>query len=246
MKDLFSKDSGNYASYRPGYPPEIIEEALKFVPGRKVAWDCGTGNGQLARFLAEKFETVYATDISEQQLKQAPVLPNVLYSAQPAERTNLADQSVDLITVGQAIHWFDFERFYSEVFRTLVPGGHLLILGYSLLEVMPETDRVIHRLYYEFADPYWDPERHYLDEGYRTIPFPLEEISLPEIRIRLTWTLPHLLGYLKTWSAVKHFEKDRGENPVDLLENDFRKAWGKARTRAVHFPLLVRFGRKRG
>lgn len=61
------------------------------------------------------FDAVDATDLSENQLKNAVSHPKIHYSHQIAEQTNFPDQYFDCITVGQAIHWFDFEKFYLEV-----------------------------------------------------------------------------------------------------------------------------------
>jgi ubiquinone/menaquinone biosynthesis C-methylase UbiE len=112
MKDNFSTHSNLYKQYRPDYPLDLFEWLFKQINQFESAWDCGTGNGQIARVLSKKFKNVFVTDISEQQLSNAAILPNIEYSKQSAEHTNFANNSFDLITVGQAIHWFDFENFY--------------------------------------------------------------------------------------------------------------------------------------
>src|SRR3954451_7497379 len=112
MKDYFSSQSDNYAKYRPTYPAALYAYLYSLVPENKLAWDCGTGNGQVARVLADHFEKIFATDISQSQLDHAPRVAKVQYSVQSAERTNFPASQFDLIVVAQAIHWFDFERFY--------------------------------------------------------------------------------------------------------------------------------------
>ncbi|MEM7040277.1 MAG: SAM-dependent methyltransferase, partial [Bacteroidota bacterium] len=68
MKDNFSHASGNYAKFRPQYPADLYDFIFQHVPDFERAWDCGTGNGQAARALAERFARVEATDISANQL----------------------------------------------------------------------------------------------------------------------------------------------------------------------------------
>jgi len=71
MKDNFSNQSFLYAKFRPSYPAALFEFILSLVPDKQSAWDCGTGNGQIAGVLADSFEIVYATDISKNQLANA-------------------------------------------------------------------------------------------------------------------------------------------------------------------------------
>ena len=129
MKDNFSNQSGLYAQYRPTYPTGLFEYILRFTEGRNVAWDCGTGSGQSAAVLSKYFKKVIATDISQKQLDNAAQAPNVFYSLQPAEHTNIESGSIDLITVAQAIHWFDFEKFYAEVKRVAHKNCVLAVWG---------------------------------------------------------------------------------------------------------------------
>lgn len=241
MKDNFSANSHHYARYRPHYPQELFDFLRQLLQKRERAWDCGTGNGQVAGKLADFFEEVYATDISTRQLMNAIDKPNVRYTKQRAENTNFPDSAFDLITVAQAIHWFDFEKFYAEVGRTLKTGGYLAVIGYSLFRSNTGTNQVIDHFYRNIVGPYWDPERVYLDEEYKTIPFPLEEVEVPAFRHRMDWSLERLVGYLNTWSAVKHFINEKGKNPVDLIQNDLKESFGNRGV--VEFPILFRLGK---
>ncbi|MEI6950202.1 class I SAM-dependent methyltransferase [Paraflavisolibacter sp. H34] len=243
MKDNFSTRSDQYAKYRPGYPPELFDYLDSLVPGKKTAWDCGTGNGQVAYELAKLFDQVYATDISAAQMEQAPTVPNIFYSVQPAEQTDFPEGLFDLVVVAQAIHWFDFEKFYSEVRRTSKPGALIAVTGYGRINVAPELDAVIDDFYHNVIGPYWDQERRYIEEHYTTIPFPFEEIEAPRFVLKRHWTLEHLIGYLNTWSAVKHFIGQQGYNPVDRLSPVLERHWGTQPIREVQFPLLLRIGR---
>lgn len=241
MKDNFSTASDKYAQFRPTYPPELFHFLRKICSSRERAWDCGTGNGQVAGELAEFFYGVCATDISVNQLSQAIQKPNISYTKQAAEKTNFPDDHFDLVTVAQAVHWFDFDRFYTEVKRLLKKEAPIAIFGYGLFRSNPETDEVIQNFYQKIIGPYWDSERRYLEEKYKTIPFPFEELETPQFEIRNKWSLERLLGYLNTWSAVKHYEKQEGKNPVSLITDDLTTSFGEIGE--INFPVFLRLGR---
>lgn len=242
MKDNFSSQSDNYVKYRPTYPPEFFDYLNSVIPDKQNAWDCGTGNGQVAFELAKTFSNVYATDISQSQIDHALPASNIKYSVQPAEKTVFDDQMFDLIVVAQAIHWFDFEKFYAEVRRTAKNKALLSVVGYGRIEISELLDGIIADFYYNTVGIYWDKERKYVDENYATIPFPFREIATTAFTNRFYWSLDHLTGYLNTWSAVKHFTRQKGYNPVDKLQLEIGKHWGNAPIREVRFPLLLRTG----
>ena len=241
MKDNFSTQSNLYAKFRPTYPQELYDFILAQVTNFSSAWDCGTGNGQVAGVLSNYFKDVYATDISENQMQNAVKKANIHYSKQPAESTNFKDHSFDLITVAQAIHWFNFEEFYKEVKRCLKPEGVFAVIGYELFSSNEETNLVIEELYHGLIGAYWDKERYLLEEGYKTIPFPFKEIETPNINLKLDWSFDQLIGYLKTWSAVKHYENDKGVNPVDIIKKELRQAYGERGI--INYPILFRLGK---
>src|SRR5712692_1056733 len=189
MKDNFSQLSQLYAQFRPTYPKELFDFLLSLAQERKTAWDCGTGTGQLAVELATYFDKVHATDISENQIRNAVVKENIFYKIERAEQTSFSNNLFDLITVGQAVHWFDFPRFYKEVERTLKPNGVLALIGYSLVRVDAQTDNIINHLYENSIGSYWDKERKYVDEHYQTIPFPYREIKAPVLNAAYDWDL---------------------------------------------------------
>lgn len=243
MKDNFSSDSQAYARFRPGYPPELFEWLLKLVNDRSAAWDCGTGNGQVASVLADDFEKVYATDISRQQLDAATQRPNIIYSVQPAEKTDFNDRQFSLVTVAQAIHWFRFDAFYEEVRRVLRPDGIFAVLGYGIFRSEKRIQEITDHFYHNIVGPFWDEERHYLDENYQTIPFPFNEIEAPAFEAKYNWTPDQLMGYLGTWSAVKHYRERNNEDPLVKIADELKAAWPPGKTITFIFPTLLRAGK---
>ncbi|MGE8561831.1 MAG: class I SAM-dependent methyltransferase [Acinetobacter sp.] len=240
MKDLFSDQSLRYKQARPNYSLQIVEEILKHVPERHFAWDCGAGSGQFTQLLAPYFDHVVATDISEAQLQQAPYLENVSYQVQAAEQTSIAAYSIDLVTVAQAIHWFDFEKFYKEVKRVLKPQGVFAAVGYGLIQVQDAAiNTLVQQLYFETLNGYWDAERRYIDELYQTIPFPFQEKPVPELHLEYQWTAQQLLSYLSTWSALKHYQDKNDDDPLQSISNALKAA---PENLDVTFPVLLRVG----
>lgn len=243
VKDYFSGHSQLYASFRPTYPEDLYAFIFRHVTTKDTAWDCATGNGQVASYLANYFDKVYATDISLQQLQQAPAHESITYAISPAETTAFPDNHFDLITVGQALHWFNRDAFYNEVRRTAKPGALLAVWGYATLSVSPEIDAPLMHFYDHIVGPYWDEARALVDAQYTTIEFPFEEIPTPTFAIRVAWTLDHLAGYLESWSSTQKYIRQHGSSPVPALIKTLRPLWGEGIQHTVTFPVFLRLGR---
>jgi len=242
MKDNFSKQADIYAKYRPSYPQPLFDFILQHIDKKENAWDCATGNGQSAEVLAKYFEKVFATDISQKQIANAKQAANIYYSIQPADKTGFPGNTFDLITVSQALHWFATVEFYNEVKRIAKPSSVFAAWSYSLLHVSPEVDKLIRLFYTNVIGPYWDAERKYVDEEYKTIPFPFREIAAPKFNIEYYWTIEELKGYLDTWSAVQKFISANNYNPVAEIIDQIRPCWKEERMK-ISFPLHIRIGR---
>lgn len=243
MKDLFSTHSSDYAQFRPDYPDEVLEFIYQNCSNYERAWDVGTGNGQVASLLAERFREVEATDISQKQLESAFQQKNIHYSCQSAEKTHFPAANFELIIAAQAAHWFELEVFYQEVKRCAKPNGILVLMGYDRPRVSPEIDQIVDHFYFNTLGAFWDQERQHIDQHYRSFPFPFQEISFPLHYHELSWTLDHFLGYLNTWSALKHFEKVEGRNPLVAIRTDLQNLWKPEDFRKVRFPIFGRMGR---
>ncbi|WP_193089327.1 class I SAM-dependent methyltransferase [Advenella sp. FME57] len=243
FKDHFSTGSDNYAAHRPTYPPELVSELAKICPGTRLALDCGCGTGQLSVLLAEKFTQVIATDASTAQIQKAQAKKGVTYRAAPAEESGLPDSSVDLITVAQAAHWLDLDKFYQEVQRIAVPDAGIALISYGVLHVDGDVDEIVQNFYYEVIGPYWPAERRHVEEGYRNLPFPFPKRMLPELAITVYWTVDDLIGYVSTWSAVKLAQKSLTSNPVTAFERELRERWeSQEQRRRVSWPLSLLVG----
>ena len=245
FKDHFSGHAAIYREARPTYPQALFDWLAQQAPDRELAWDAGCGNGQATAALAQRFAHVIGTDPSANQIAEAESRANIEYRVEAAEQPTLTDRSASLVTVAQALHWFDHPRFYDAVKRVLKPGGMLAVWAYAHCDVdNAAIDRAITRLYIDLTGPYWPTERSLVETGYRTIPFPFVEIAAPEFPMVAPWTVDHLLAYLRSWSATQRYIKALGEDPVSLIEPDLRAAWGDpARKRDVRWQFHLRVGR---
>jgi ubiquinone/menaquinone biosynthesis C-methylase UbiE len=245
-KDHFSGHADRYQAFRPTYPRALFEYLASLCPRHNLAWDCATGNGQAAVELAAHFQNVVATDFSQTQIDHANPRPNIEYRVAPADASTLADQSVDLIMVAQALHWFDLARFYAEVRRVAHAGAILAASCYELHTITPEIDAVVHHYYSEVVGADWPPERKLVEEGYKTVAFPFDEIATPTFQMVHQWTVDQVIGYLSSWSATQRYIKRTGLDPLPEVRQQLQTAWGGSETpRTVTWPLNVRVGRVR-
>lgn len=244
FKDHFSKVAQGYQTYRPTYPEELFEALIPHAPTQDSAWDVGCGNGQASHKLADYFDHVIATDASAEQIASAPPHPKIKFITAPAEQTPLPDNSVDFILIAQALHWFDFDKFFAEAKRVAKKGAVLAAVAYETFSCRDDLDEVIYEFYEGDIGPYWPPERRYIEGSYKTIDFPFEEIELPKLYMTAQWSLDDVMGYFSTWSAVNRYMADTGKNPLIDVDQKLSALWGERSTkREVRWPIALRFGR---
>ncbi len=249
FQDLFSAQAATYAAIRPDYPPALFDFLASIVERRRLAWDCATGNGQAALALAAFFERVIATDASAEQLAHARAHPRIEYRVATAEASGLPGATVDLVTVAQALHWFDRERFYAEAKRVLVPRGVLAVWSYGD-PVIPD-DRAVDAALQHFnlvtLGPYWPAGRGLVGAAMRQLPFPFVETPAPPIDIVRLWTLDELAQYLRSWSSCAAYLKRHGADPVSPFLESLAPLWGDRGTRhELRWAVTARVGRDVG
>jgi SAM-dependent methyltransferase len=246
-KNPFLYHADKYFLHRPTYPQEGYHLVAELCEERQLALDCATGNGQAALGLADYFGKVIAIDSSEEQIANAFRLDNVTYMVAPAENIPLPDNSVDLITVAQGVHWFYLDNFYSEAERLLKKGGVIALWCYNEAEITPEIDKVLRRLAFEILMSYWEePVIKYVFNNYENLPFPFEEIKGPSFFIKREWHLEDALNYIRTWSAIARYREEKGADPVDEILPQLRDAWGDPKEyHLVQWPIHYRIGKKK-
>jgi ubiquinone/menaquinone biosynthesis C-methylase UbiE len=244
FKDYFSKQASEYTRYRPHYPAPLFTYLAGLTIEHQLAWDCATGSGQAALGLADYFEKIIATDASDKQIANATAHDRIIYMVAPAEKTEIASGSVDLIVVAQALHWFDLDKFYAEVRRVSKSGGVLAVWSYSLLRITPAIDRLVDKFYTEVVGPFWPAERKFVDDKYRSIAFPFQELTSPAFNMEANWSFEHLLGYIGTWSSVKKFREQNKADPLEDFARDLKQVWGRLEAeKMIRWPINMRVGR---
>lgn len=240
----FAAVAAQYAQFRPVYPEKLFSFLALVAKGRTLAWDCATGTGQAAASVARHFDRVIATDIADELLAQAPSLPNVIWRRADARASGIEAGSVDLVTVGNAMHWFHGPEFADEVRRVLRPGGVIAAWSYAFADIEPAIDAITWHLHDVTVGPFWGEPNLLVDRRYRDLHFPFVAIEPPPIVMTSEWDLPHLEGFLRTWSAVTKYRLQHGEDPVTAVHEALSRAWGDPRrTRLVRWRLNLRIGR---
>lgn len=258
MAKLFINQAKQYADARPTYPSELFQFIASKTPYHDLAWDVGTGNGQAISPLANIFKNVIGTDTSPKQLELAPKLPNVNYyitpptmSADELQQTvPIAQSSLDLVTVAQAMHWFDLPKFYDSVKWALKkPNGLIAAWCYTNMSVNDEVDAVFGP-FYEASGPYWEEARKLVEDKYRSIYFPfgpvdgLDHTGPFEFVAEKVMTMEDYLTYIRSWSAY-NTAKDKGvELLTEKVVKKFRVAWNSSGGEKVaKFPIHLRIGK---
>jgi len=245
FKDYFSKQSDIYIKSRPGYPNKLFQYLASLTTEHNLAWDCATGNGQAAIPLAKYFKKVMATDASAQQINNAILHENVKYAVALADKSGLDTGTVDLVTIASALHWMDFDAFYTEVNRVLKPDGVFAAWAYYKSYINSAIDPIVKYLVKDILGEYWPPERQYITNYYNTIPFPFKQVEAPTFKISLVANLDFLFGYFYSWSSTQQYIKLNGKDPVELIKQQLEDAWGDpSETKEIIWDVILKIGRK--
>ena len=153
MSHFFDGKVEAYSIGRPTYPKEILKIIANLVNGEesRIA-DIGAGTGLLTKMLSELNCHVIAIEPDENMLQECRQycfnLKNIDFLHTTAEYTTLNHNSIDLITIAQAFHWFDKTRCKQEFQRILKDNGHVLLLWNEILEdseMAQEYSKTLHQ-----------------------------------------------------------------------------------------------------
>lgn len=234
-----------YDRYRPSFPAPLFRILAETAPARKRALDCATGTGKAARALSLHFRSVIALDRDIGMLRSGIKTSSVHLLNCRSERCALRKCSFDLIFAGQALHWFAHRDFYGEVRRLLSPDGIFAAACYQRPQISEDVDRIIAFFFNDILEGYWHPAVKHLLNGYADLPFPFRSLAAPSFRIRASWNIADLFGFLHTWSAVEAYKKDTGSDPLHLVAEDLRAAWGDQNLiRNIQWPVCLLMGKQ--
>lgn len=248
--DHFSGVARAYAAARPGYPDSLFETLAAIVPATARVWEPGCGSGQATRGLAQHFAHVHATDPSAQQLAEhwahrpGGNADRVSLAVEPAEHTSLADASMQLVAVAQALHWFERERFFAECARVLAPGGVLAAWGYQDF-LAPEGMIDAVAAFRTQIEPHWPPQRAGINAQYAGFAWPFPALPSPPLWLEAEWSLAQFLHYLSSMSASARCIAASGVDPVARHAPALAAHWGEAgELRVLQWPLFLHLRRK--
>ena len=243
--DHFGNVAANYSLHRPSYPSALFDWIASECPSHDTAWDCGAGNGQASLALAAHFDHVFATDMSATQIANAKAHPRIKYRVALAEASELPSSCADLVTIAQALHWFDLEKFYGEVRRVMKPTGLIAAWTYGMVVITnDEANECLQHFYHHVIGPYWPSERHHVETGYRELHFPFERINTPNVSMQVEWNASQLTGYLRSWSATARYHEATGIDPVKELSHQLIDSLdAPSQLIKVYWPLSILAGR---
>ncbi|KAK4319005.1 hypothetical protein Pmani_010090 [Petrolisthes manimaculis] len=229
-----------YSKFRPRPPTSLTPRIVSYLKEKydgplTAATDVGCGSGQTTHILTSHFKHVTGLDISQAQINQANTLndnPHVSFKVSGAESLPFAATSLQLVTAGQACHWFDMKKFYDEVDRILVPGGVLALYGYLFPE--PINTRADNKLKEILKQVYKEELSGYIQKGsedvylnnykldkYNMIYYKHSQIRDESHYTDRTVTVADLTGYIGTWSGLQNFRQDKGEEAAQKVLDHF-------------------------
>ncbi|KAK6913719.1 hypothetical protein RJ641_021040 [Dillenia turbinata] len=243
----------HYKVARPSYPQELFQFIASKTPAHTLAWDVGTGSGQAAQ------SDVIATDASQEQLDFAPKLPNIKYACTPPNMSMHelkgvieSQESVDVVTIAQALHWFDLPNFYQQVKWSLKkPHGVIAAWCYIVPRINTSVDSLVSQFYFVDMKPYKNLGNQLVADEYKTLEFPFEPVEGYDhtgpfsFKSVTMMSLEDMFSLMRSWSAYQ-VAKDRG---VELLSEkliaELQSAWKEDGNglKVVEFPLFLKIGK---
>lgn len=268
--------SDAYAQFRPAYDQQVFDKITSYHKGGlELAVDIGSGTGQAAYPLTKYFKKVIGTDLSHTMIKTAnkkiteEFKGKIEFQQSPGEDLSfLADESVDLVTAAQCIHWFNHPKFFAEINRILKPNGTLAFWGYAdPVFGEPAVDKAIMDFTYDDPTklgPYWEqPGRNIVRNLLKDVNAPTENFTDIEtyehhpglegepkspLIIKREIPLEIYHSYITTWSSYHSWkkahpsEKDIADRFYEELQNRFK--WTPKTKVTVEWLTVLKLARK--
>lgn len=227
IKDVFSfKDQSiSYDIARPTYPDELIEKILQFTKNKGNLLDVGTGTGILIEPLFRHFNKSIGIDISETQISipknRYKDFSNLQFKIGYSHKLEEVEENMkyDVISVGQAFHWFDDKLFFSSVEKVLKNDGIIALTGYNMLRI--NDDKELSKIvddFYTLVKPHFEFDRTLLEKEYETYKFPFELIKKYRFVKKQSVYVSKIVTYLESFSAYRCYLKKIESNQDPILD----------------------------
>lgn len=224
----FTNRVDHYVKYRPSYPQAVIEllETECGLTSDSVVADVGSGTGILSNLFLQNGNRVFGVEpnaemraAAEEVLRDQPRFASV---AGAAEATTLDDDSVDFVTAGQALHWFDLAGARAEFTRILQPGGWVMFVWNAHRKDSTPFHAAYERLLLTHGTDYAEVGRH--EGGARIVQdfFGSDAFETRTFDNRQTFDLDGLKGRLSSASYVPGPDQPGYEAMMREAERTFR------------------------
>ncbi|KAL3882225.1 hypothetical protein ACJMK2_028589 [Sinanodonta woodiana] len=221
-----------YAKYRIQHPDWIFDSIFDWCKDGSflLAVDVGCGSGQSCQQLCRHFTSVIGLDISEDQIKNAKSKyghdEKIEFRVGQAENLSFLDNdTVDLVTAGVSMHWFDIPKFLQEAKRVLKAGGVCAVYSYML----PRADIPDVESFYNKLKPFVDPRVQHYWSKYTGVQFPFQVVKRQEYLHTVECSVESCLGLLQSFSAWHSFNKNNPD-ATRHLEEKLRKFYYDEKT----------------
>ena len=227
--ERFSGRVDAYSRYRPRFPQAILAFLREHhaLPADAVVADIGAGTGMLAEIFLEAGHRVLAVEPNREMLAGCALLaeqyPAFRIVEGSAESTTLAAESVDLIAVGRAMHWFDWPRAHREFQRILKPEGRVLIATNGHRDSgSPVSEQLSDVLRRHRTDSFESDVRRHFEKKLNGF---LDAATWHRTRLPHTMTMSFdtLVGYAQSLSAIPH----PGQAGYEAMVAELRDLFGR-------------------
>eukprot|EP01025_Chloroclados_australasicus_P018808 TRINITY_DN20011_c0_g1_i1.p2 TRINITY_DN20011_c0_g1~~TRINITY_DN20011_c0_g1_i1.p2 ORF type:complete len:266 (+),score=34.28 TRINITY_DN20011_c0_g1_i1:473-1270(+) len=255
---LFNKQAANYAKFRPTYPKSLYDKIFSYAGYDKgdIAVDVATGNGQAANYLAAFFEKVVAIDSSREQIANAHTRhSNVEFVFGDCHELPFENNSIDLVTVAQALHWFELPQFYKEAGRVLKPGKVFSAWCYPLFSFpdYPQASEQVKEYGHGFLKDYWDERAMKVARSYDGMEPPeniFQDFQKRQLLVEQRSNLQAIKGYMASWSAYNtYISQNQGlQDPLEDLFSKLQKLTDSQdfdQDLRIQYPMMLFLAKKR-
>ena len=219
--------------FRPIHPKEVFDTIVGFTKKHNISLelvvDIGCGSGQSSLPLSNYCQQVVGIDISSEQIKNATInntsAANVTYQVASADKLPFENESISMVTCGQAWHWLDPLVVNPEILRVLRKPGCLAIYGHTIPVIQKEPcAEIISEFYSQTLNGYWHSNRKLVDNRLDGVSLPIPLTERVDLEVHTQTSIDAYFGYIDTWSGYQSYLNDHPETEIlKEMEEKIRK-----------------------